>query len=315
MVSHLVRRRTAWLVMVIALLLGIAPFSAVSADFEASRTEVAFASSVVAVIDEGEEWVDDAGVFHFRGFIQEEELSGDISGTVIINFNGDLEPVGECTEESCPGFSSNWGRVEVTGEEGGWEGTYVNFGSDVPGEEFYADSLVLKGTGANAGKSIVASSVGGDEDSIEFEGVMSDLGGMATTGMNTNVLLCADPEDFSFAGGFLSTGSIEGGGAANGEFIVGGVEATHTYAVAGMMTLTDEHGSVTIAFGGGAQDTYTETFEASHVAGHFLILEGTGEYANLYGSGRVVATAGGPDPVCESGFSINASLIGETRAN
>lgn len=315
MASIVRRRRVVWFVMLGALLVGMIPFSAAaSSHHTATRTPVTFTSTVVEVLDEGEEWVDEAGIFHFRGSIQEEAVTGDITGTATITFNGDFEPVGECTEESCPAFFSFWGRVEVEGEDGGWVGTYVSFGSDVPGEEFFADSLVLRGTGANAHKSIVAQSAGEDEASITFEGVMSTLA-TPIVGLNTSVRLCADPEDFSFGGGFLSSGAVEGAGGATGEFLVGGGPWTHTYAVAGTLTLTDENGTLTIAFGGGAQDNYAPTFEASHVFGHFVILEGTGDYAELYGSGRFIGTAGGPNPLCESGFGVNASLMGEAHYN
>lgn len=308
-------RRAGWFVMLLTLLLSAIPLTAAaSTHHTATRTDVTFTSTVVEVLDEGEEWVDEAGLFHLRGAVQQEEVSGDISGTAIITFNGDFEPVGECTEDSCPAYFSFWARIEVTGEDGGWVGTYVSFGSDVPGEEFFADSLVLRGTGGNAHNSIVAQSTGEDESSITFEGILST---MATpiVGLNTSVRLCADPEDFSFGGGFLSTGAIEGAGGATGEFLVGGGPWTHTYAVAGTVTLTDEHGTVTIAFSGGVQDNYTETFEASHVFGHFVILEGTGDYAELYGSGRLIGTAGGPNPLCDSGFGVNATLVGEAHYN
>ncbi|CAN5740289.1 hypothetical protein BH23CHL2_BH23CHL2_30080 [soil metagenome] len=307
-------RRTVWLAMLVALFGGMIPFSAAaSSHHTATRTEVTFTSTVVEVLNEGEEWVDEAGIFHFRGFEQIEEVTGDISGTVIINFNGDFEPVGECTEDACPAYFSFWGRVEVTGEDGGWVGTYVSFGSDVPGEEFFADSLVLRGTGGNAHNSIVAQSTGGDESSITFEGILST---MATpmVALNSSVRLCADPEDFSFGGSYLSSGAIEGHGGATGEFLVGGGPWTHTYAVAGTLTLSDEHGTVTIGFGGGVQDTASPNIFASHAFGHFVILGGTGDYAELYGSGRLIAAAS-DGSTCASGFGVNLSLVGEAHYN
>lgn len=300
--------------MVVALLLSMAPFSALAQNHVATRTPVAFTSTVVEVIDEGEESVDEAGIFHIRGAMNLEEVTGDISGSLVVTYNVDFQPAGECTEESCPGFFSFWGHVEITGEDGGWEGTYIQVGSDVPGEEFFADSLVLRGTGANAHMSIVAQTVEESEESITFEGMKSTLA-KPLTGLNTSVRLCADPEDFSFAGGFLSTGAIEGQGAASGEFLIAGTEWTHSYAAAGTLTLTDAHGSITIAFSGSAQDNYTPAFAASHVWGHFVIVDGTGDYAEFYGSGRLVATAGEPNPLCESSFGVNAQLIGETHFN
>ena len=87
------------------------------------------------------------------------------------------------------------------------------------------------------------------------------------------------------------------------------------YAVAGAVTLTDARGSVTITFAGEAQDNYSASFEASHVWGHFLILEGSGDYAELYAGGRIIATAGGPSATCASGFGVNMSLIGVAHSN
>ena len=301
--------------MVIALLVGMIPLSAgASSHHTATRTEVTFTSTVVEVLNEGEEWVDDAGISHFSGFEQLEELSGDLSGSVIVNLSGDFVPVGECTEESCPAFFSVWGRVVIEGEEGGWVGTFVSIGSDVPDEEFAADSLVLRGTGANAHKSIVAQSTSEDETTITFEGVMSTLA-TPMVGLNTSVRLCLSPEDFTFGGGFLSSGAVEGHGGATGDFLVGGDQWTHTYAVAGTVTLTDEHGTVTIGLGGGAQDAANPNAFVSHVFGHFMILEGTGEYAELYGSGRLIAAAIEGLETCESGFGVNLSMIGEAHYN
>ncbi|CAN5521459.1 hypothetical protein BH23CHL2_BH23CHL2_07730 [soil metagenome] len=312
MVSNLMRRRAPWLVMVAALLLSVTPFSTLADHHKATRTPVTFTFTFVEDVS-GEEWSDEAGIFHFRS-VAIQEVSGDISGTATINFSGEFEPVGECTEESCPAYFSFRAQAEITGEDGGWTGTYAASGSDVPGDEFYGEMLVLKGTGGNAGKSIVASLVEETEDSATFEGVLVSQGA-ANMGLNTSVRLCADPETFTFTGGFLSTGAIEGHGGASIEPIVAGGPWTHTYAVAGTFTLTDEHGSVTIAFAGGAQDNYTPSFEASHFWGHFVVLEGTGAYAELYANGRIIGTAGGPSPTCESGFGVNASLIGEARFN
>lgn len=314
MKTRILQRRSLSIGMLIALLVSMVPFAGTAGNHEATRTPVTFTSTYVDLVDPGDEWIDAAGIHHFRGAVQQEEASGDISGMVTITFNGDFEPVGECTEDSCQGYFSAWAEIQVTGEEGGWKGTYVQLSSDVEGEGFHVDRLILRGTGANAHRSIYAESVGGDENSITFEGVLSTMA-LPVVGLNTRVQVCADPEDFSFAGGYLSRGAIEGAGSATLDPLVAGGPWTHTYAVAGTVTLTDEHGSVTIVFGGGAQDNYTEVFQASHFWGHFMILEGTGAYAELYGNGRVIGTAGGPDSTCASGFGVNLSMIGEAHYN
>jgi hypothetical protein len=281
---------------------------------DATRTTVTFVSTNVGELAPGEAWFDEAGIFHERGLVLQEEASGDIAGTVIATLNTDAVPIGdECTEESCPGDFITWGHVEITSEDGGWEGTYTSYESSIPGDEFFEDRLVLKGTGANARKSIVAQAVDGDESSITFEGVMSTLA-TPIVGLNISIRLCADPTDFSFAGGYTSSGAIDGASAAFGEFLVTNGPWTHTYAVSGTFTLTDEHGSVTIAFGADAQDTANPLLFASHVWGHFVIVDGSGAYADLYGSGRIIGGAL-EGSSCASGFGVNAALVGEAHYN
>ncbi len=71
---------------------------------------------------------------------------------------------------------------------------------------------------------------------------------------------------------------------------------------------------MTIAFGGGAQDTASPNMFASHVFGHFVILGGTGDYAELYGIGRLIGAAS-DSSTCASGFGVNISLVGEVHDN
>jgi hypothetical protein len=311
----ILHRKTALVVLLVAILAGIVPLSvSASTNHTATRTPVSFTSTVIEEIEPFEVSVDDAGIFHIRG-VTREEVSGDIAGTATVTFAGDFFPAGECTEESCFGTEVGWAQLELAGEDGGWSGTYVFSSSDVPGQEYYSDQLVLRGTGVNAHTSIVAHSpTGGDEESVSFEGVMTTLA-TPIGGLNTSVRLCASPEDFSFSGGFLSSGAIEGSGGATGDFLIGGGPWTDNYGVAGTVTLNDEHGSVTILFAGEAQDNVSASFQASHVWGHFLVLEGTGEYAELYASGRIIGTAGGPSATCASGFGVNISMVGEAHRN
>ncbi len=310
----ILHRKTALVVLLVAILAGIVPLSAsASSDHMATRAAVAFTSTTIAEIEPFDFTVDEAGIFHVHDVTQ-EEFTGDISGSAIIDFRADFKPFGECTEAACFGEDNSWATVEITGEDGGWSGIYVSSSSDIPGQEYYADSLVLRGTGANAHRSIAAQSTAQSDESISFEGVLSTLA-TPIGGLNTTVRLCASPEDFSFSGGFLSSGAIDGSGSATGDFLIGGGPWTDNYAVGGTVTLTDSHGSVTIAFAGEAQDNVSASFEASHVWGHFLVLEGTGEYAELYAGGRIVGTAGGPSATCASGFGVDISMVGEAHSN
>lgn len=314
MIRSTVLRHHRLLVLTLALFLSLTPILALaSSHHTATRTDVAFTSTIVEVIEPVDEWADAQGGFHFRDLVQIEELTGDITGTVTITLDGDFEPAGECTEDACPGFFSVWGVVEIEGEDGGWYGTFVSISSDVPGEEFTADAVVLRGRGDNADKSIYAESVDEDETSISFEGVMSTLA-TPLVNFNTNVHLCADPETFAFNGGYLSAGAIEGNGAATGDFLVSGSETTYRYAVAGMLTLTDGQGSVTIALAGTVQDVITQEFFVSNFWGQYLILEGTGDYAELFGHGRMIGSAGN-NTTCAAGFGIDTQLLGEAHYN
>lgn len=315
MMPFFVRRRAVLVVMLVTILAGAVPLSAsASSNHTATRTPVSFTSTTVEEIEPFDVSIDDAGIFHVRQ-VTREEMSGDISGTATVTFSADFRPDGECTEDSCFGEEAGWAQVELTGEDGGWSGTYAFSSSDIPGQEYYNDMLVLRGTGANAHNSIVATSPdGGDEQSISFEGVLSTLP-LPRGGLNTNVHLCLNFENFAFTGGYLSSGAIDGAGGASGNFLIGGGQWTDTYAVAGDLTLSDDYGSVTIGFSGRAQDNDTSVVEASHVFGHFVILEGSGDYADLYGSGRAIGTASGPDPACASGFGVTISMIGEAHYN
>lgn len=309
--SRLKRRHGFWLAPAVALLLGVMPVTAFADHHTATRTPIAFTSTVIEELDPGEQWVDEAGIFHIRGLVQAEEITGDFTGAVLVTVNVDSQPLGECTEESCYTYTTVWVQVEIATEGGGWEGTYISNGQDLPGEEFFVDYLVLQGRGANAGLDIVASTVDGGADFLAFEGMLTS---MATPlqGLQSNVQLCAD-QDFNFAGGFLSSGAIEGSGGATGEFLVAGTEWTHQYALGGLLTLSDAHGSVTLTWTGDAIDLASPTWFVSHAWGHFVIIEGTGDYAELYGHGRIVASAG--DAGCGSGFGVRLNLTGEAHYN
>lgn len=295
------------MVMVIALLLSVAPFSALADSHVASRTPVTFTSTVVAEIDPGEQSVDEAGIFHVRGLVDQEDISGDITGTAIVTVNVDFLAVGECTEESCPGYTEVWGTVEITDEAGRWEGYWIQSRSDVPGDEYAFSAIFLRGLGGNAGKTIYGEFTDETEGSVTIEGVLSTMAA-PTRGLNLRTDLCF--EEQAAVGNFLGEGLMEEFGHAEAQFYGSGSPWTHTYNLAGIVTLTDAYGSVTLAWVGGAQDNGL----ASHGFGNFMILDGTGAYAELYGHGRITGTAL-EMASCEFGYGARIYFYGEAHSN
>lgn len=309
--ADLFRRRITRLIFSLALLAGIVPFGIVSAQgHEATWTEITFTSTTVETVEEGEAWTDEAGIFHIRGNIFNDEISGDLTGSAVIDFNLDFEAAQECgpEAEACPGYNSFWGSIEITDENGRWEGDFMQGISDVPDDEFAFSSVILRGLGGNAGQSIVAEFIGEDEGSITVGGRLMT---MATPmmGLNLSAQLCFQ-EDFTTTGGFHGTGAIESSGSATGDFFGSGARWTHTYGLWGTTTLTDANGSVTIVFGGNAQDVGVDH---SNAWGHFVIVEGTGDYEGLFGHGRAIANAGAMAKCAFGGIFVN--YIGEAHYN
>lgn len=310
-IPRILRRPASRLAIVAALVIGVLPFAALADHHEATRTDASFTSTLVEVIEPGEEWVDDAGIFHLRGETHAEEVSGDIAGAAVVGVNVDFLAAGECTEESCPGYTEVWGTIHVTGETGWWEGRFTQSFSDVPGDEYAFTSIAMHGHGDAAGQSFIGQFVESDESSVAVEGTIST---MATpiSNLNLNVTVCA--ADGPWTGGYLSTGAIDGSGQAEGLFTGSGTQWTHTYNLTGAIVLTNEHGTVELGFVAGAQDTASSTESASHAFGQFVITGGTGAYAELFGHGRVVGSATGLAQ-CASGFGAQISLIGEATYN
>jgi hypothetical protein len=291
----------------LALLAGIVPLS-VSADHHvATRTTATFNSTVVEFVEPGEEWQDEAGIFHLRGETTLEDVTGDIAGSAVVVVNVDFWAPGECTEESCPGYVEVWGIVEITGENGWWEGRFTQSFSDVPDDEYAFTSIALHGHGGYAGMSFFGEFVGEDETSVTIEGTIST---MATPiqNLDLNVTVCFT--ETGAAGNYLGTGTVDGFGQAEAVFIGSGFQWTHTYNLFGAIELSDESGSFIVGFVSGAQDIGF----VSHGFGSFVITEGTGAYAELYGNGRLVGSAV-LLPQCDSGFGVRLSLIGEAHYN
>lgn len=305
--------------MTFVLLMGLTPVGVVMADNHrtATRTDISFVSTPVEVLTPGEESVDEAGVYRSRGEVQRDVVTGDITGEAIITFNGDFIPSPNCASDDLDncfeGEFSGWGTVVITDENGSWDGDFLIAFAFLEGEEpFMFSKIVLAGRGGNAGKSIVAD-ISFPEDSEEdiaiFNGVMLTMA-VPAFGLNMSTQLCFDEETFETAGAFLSNGTLESYGGATGEFFNGGHQWTHRYGLYGELTFTDGRGSMTVQFMGEAQDHP----QSSVGWGHFVIVGGTGAYAELYGRGKITAAAT-EYLQCDSGFGVRLQLTGEGHFN
>ncbi len=299
------------------LLIGLLPVGVATADSHhtSTRTPISFVSTPVEILVPGEEWVDEAGIFHFRGEVGREAVTGDITGEAIVTFNGDFAPGPSCdpnNPDACTeGEFSGWGSVVITDLNGAWDGDFLFIESFFAGEEpFSFGKVVFAGRGGNAGKSIVADiTLTEESDAASFNGVMLTMGAPAF-GVNMHTQLCLNEETFESTGAFTSTGGLETYGAATGEFFNGGVEWTHRYGLFGELIFTDAWGSFTIQFLGEAQDHP----QSSVGWGHWMIVEGTGAYAELYGRGKVTGAAM-EHLQCASGFGIHLQFLGDVHSN
>lgn len=308
MLSRLLTHRLLRIAFLSVLMLAALPLASTSAATDATRTEVSFTSTHTELMDAGEEWVDEAGIYHVRGETQHDEVSGDISGTAIVVINVDFLAAGDCAEEPCPGLTEVWGEVKIEDENGWWTGRFTQSFSDIPDEEYAFTSIALSGRGGNAGMTFIGEFTSIEESSVTIEGVLSTLGA-PTNGMNTNVTVCFGEE--ASTGSYLSSGAIEGDGAAEAIFVPSSLIWTHTYNLFGGLQLSDENGAVAIEFVSGAQDIGTG---GSIGFGNYVITGGTGAYAEMYGHGRVIAALQ-ELPGCESGFGIRIDLYGVAQYN
>lgn len=311
--------RVRSLMIAFVLLLGLMPVGAVLAadNHTSSRTDIEFTTTPVEVLEPGEEWVDEAGHGHFRGMVERDEVTGDITGEAIITTNGDFVPGPSCVPgdiNNCfEGEFSGWGSIVITDQNGTWTGDYLLVENFLEGEEPFAfGKVILAGKGGNAGKSIVADlgyPEDGDEDAVILTGTLSTLG-VPATGINMHTQLCLNPETFELAGAFTSTGAIESSGSSTSLFIEGGTQWTDQYGLYVELVFTDDHGSMTIQLLGQTQDTAT-----THVGwGQFVIVGGTGAYADLYGQGNVTGY-GGEFLQCEAGYGVHFQLLGNAHLN
>ncbi|CAN5657099.1 hypothetical protein BH24CHL1_BH24CHL1_10080 [soil metagenome] len=312
------RRKVRSFLFAFILILGLLPVGVVTADHRtATRTEISFVSTPVEILVPGEESVDEAGIFRSRGEVARDEVTGDITGEAIITFNGDFVPSPNCDPDDLDncfeGEFTGWGTVVITDENGTWEGDFLIAFAFFEGEEpFMFGKVVLAGRGGNAGKSIVADITfpeDEEDESATFNGVMLTMA-VPAFGLNMSTQLCFNEETFETTGAFLSHGMLESYGGATGEFFTGGSQWTTRYGLYGELTFTDEWGSMTIQFLGEAQDHP----ESSVGWGHFVIVGGTGAYAELYGHGKITGAAM-EAMQCDAGFGVRLQLIGQGHFN
>lgn len=278
------------------LLLGLAPIGVATADNHrtSSLTPISFSSTTVEVLEEPEEWVDEAWVYHSRDLVVLDEVSGVITGTAVLTLDYDAEPFPGCEAESplmCEnGVFSQWGTVVITDEAGTWDGDVFGVEVWAEGELVFAvHKLVLQGRGGNAGKSIVADinfAEDPEDPTAYLEGVMLTMG-VPAFGVNMHTQLCATDSNLA-QGAFVSTGAIESSGAVSAGMFAAGSRWTHTYSLLGELTFTDDVGSLSITFLGTSQDTA----ESSVDWGHWVITGGTGFYENAFGHGKATGYYG-----------------------
>jgi hypothetical protein len=295
------RRRVIGLVLTLAVLAGLVPFGAALGDHTvASRVEVTFTSTLVEITNPGEEWVDEAGIFHLRGQVETDDVTGDLTGSAEVVINVDAN--------EAEGWQTAWGTFVMADETGTWSGRWLNNVTVVEDEVFESGFMMLSGRGSYAGMTIAGGLTLGDADDATIEGVMQTMA-LPTAGLTMTQDLCFQ-EDGSISGGFFSNGAVETSGSSQAAFEASGGIWTHTYNLFGLMTFTDAHGSFSVAFLGGAQDG--ETYSGSW--GPFMILGGDGAYAELYGNGRAVMTAA-ETSTCATGVGFRISSIGIAHFN
>jgi hypothetical protein len=268
----------------------------------ATRTDIAFTSTLNEIIEPGEEWVDEAGIYHLRGQVEIDDVAGGLTGTATVTINVDAN--------EAEGWFSAWGTIEIVDEAGWWSGTWLN-NQFFDGEEFVESGFtILTGHGGNAFMTIAGGLTLADDDSgtATIEGTLQTMA-VPHEALTINQDLCFH-DDGSISGGFIASGAIEGSGSAQFAAESSGGIWTHTYNLFAITELANEHGTVAIAFMGGAQDG--EVYSGAW--GPFMILGGDGAYAELYGMGRSVATVFFTD-TCASGLGVRVSFVGVAHYN
>jgi hypothetical protein len=295
------------LVFLVTFAVIVAPLSALAASHDATRTDASFTSTQIEIVDPGKEWVDDAGIYHVRGLTEIDDITGDITGTGEIVISIDFLAPGECTEDSCPGYTEIWGTVDIENDEGRWTGRFTQSISDVPGSEYAFTSIALHGRGGYAGMSFFGEFVDDSGTSVTIAGTLSTMA-LPTQAFDVNVTLCFTED--AVVGNYLGTGAVDGFGHAEAVFLGAGLPGTHKYNLFGAVELTDDLGTVDIGFVGGSQDVGFSSFGF----GNYVITGGTGAYEELYGNGRVIGAAQ-EIASCEYGFGVRVRFIGTAHYN
>lgn len=305
-------RGTSVLAILVVLLATMAPFTTLAADHEATRTQATFVVSNGPPIDEGTFWQDASGGIHIRNLVTADELTGDISGTSASTQNVDVLAIEGCEGgEECLIGVNVWGTLDIEGEAGGWEGRFVEAISFRPDDMYDLGFVDLTGTGAYANMSFFGRVVETTDETSTIEGFIYT---MATPkqSLNLSATLCAG--DVSWSGSYLSTGVIDGSGAATGNFLTVSSEYASDSNIYGSVEVADAGGTATLEFVGGGREILSPDTFTSHGFGTFIITGGTGAYADLYGLGRVTGTATAM-PGCASGFGVHVQFIGEAQMN
>lgn len=232
----------------------------------------------IETLEAPREWTDAQGIYHVRGEVRLESVSGDITGTATTTFNDD-DVLGECNEESCEGAFYSWVDVDIDTDDGGWSGRVVVTGSfSAEGEEFTVRGI-LTGRGANGGQAILLDEpVGfGEDESVTMAGHLLTQSGPVGD-INLRYDLCfAGPG--SAAGGFVMNGPAEGSGSASATFGLAGAPAPG--AIYGDIVFASERGEI--------HGTFVEfAIDGGGNIGAFVLTGGTGDYEGLYGFGKVI---------------------------
>lgn len=272
-------RRAFRLILALALVAVFVPAMAVAQE-SAPGTPLTIVFSPVEEIEPGHEWGDAQGIFHLRGAVNREAVSGDIEGMATTAFGGDFMITGECNEEFCESLVYQWVEVDIVTDGGGWSGRTVLVFAEGEAAEPPAVRAILIGYGANAGKALLIDQVldSSDDGSITFGGYLLEQAG-PIGGVNLHYDLCFTGEGTA-AGGFLMRAPFEDAGNIDASFTP--VGAPEPSAIFGDMTFTSTRGELHALF------VEYVVGANGHNIGAFVLLGGTGDYAGLYGFGRVV---------------------------
>lgn len=248
------------------------------------------------VLDEGQRWVDEAGL-HVRGLVVEASVEGDVSGAASVT--ADLDWAGTCdpVARTCDGLLELLGEIEVATEDGSWDGLVA---LERQGLESFSVHSILIGRGAEAGRAIVIDTAESDDmaSAITFGGTAVDLGNRRGGG-TINQYACITSEGRA-DGAFLSSGLIADDGPVNITLLdVGEPSQLGRYGQA-------RHQGKNGTF----QTSYIEQSNGPHAFGAFAMAGATGAYSEIAGFGYTRSTVS-DNADCASGRQIITTWTGE----